>query len=269
MVEFLDQLKKLSFDYATYSGISISPFELEGIVVKEKPVAQAEEKVKQIDNYCLEGYYDEVKAQQEKIVIWEECKDELQKQLVNNLAKRSSTSFYHIWDSGARASSENLTQLFAMRGHATNYLGEVIEMPIVSSLWEGLSPFEFFISVYGAVKGMIDIALKTAQAGDLTRRLVESSQRLTITTSDCQTTLGILLEDNDMLPLGERIYGRYLVQDIFNQEKEVILARNTLLLEAELKKIAENKISAVWVRSPLNCELVERICQKCYGLDLS
>ena len=156
-----------------------------------------------------------------------------------------------------------------MRGHATNYLGEVIETPIISSLWEGLSPFEFFISVYGAVKGMIDIALKTAAAGDLTRRLVESSQRLAITSADCQTSLDILLETNDTLSLNERIYGRYLARDISNQQKEVIIVRNTLLLEAEIKIIQENKILAVWVRSPLNCELVEGICQKCYGLDLS
>src|SRR3989442_8320423 len=105
MVEFLDKLKKLSFDYATYSGISISHFELEGIITKEKQLAKYEAKVKQIDNYYSEGYYDEVKAQQEKIMVWEECKDELQKQLVNNLEKKSNTSFYHIWDSGARASS--------------------------------------------------------------------------------------------------------------------------------------------------------------------
>jgi len=116
---------------------------------------------------------------------------------------------------------------------------------------------------------MIDIALKTAQAGDLTRRLVESSQRLVITSSDCQTSLGILLVEHDILSLNERIYGRYLARDISNQKKAVILVRNTLLLEAEIKTIKENGITTVWVRSPLNCELAEGICQKCYGLDLS
>ena len=96
MVEFLDKLKKLSFDYATYSGISISPFELEVIVTKEEQLVQSEAKSKQIDDYYSQGFYNEAESQQKKIAVWEECKDELQKQLVSNLEKRSNTSFYHI-----------------------------------------------------------------------------------------------------------------------------------------------------------------------------
>jgi DNA-directed RNA polymerase subunit beta' len=155
-----------------------------------------------------------------------------------------------------------------MRGNTTNYLGEIIETPITSSLWEGLSPFEFFISVYGAVKGMIDIALKTAEAGYLTRRLVESAQNLVITSSDCGTKTGTLFVESD-IPLSKRVYGRYLAQDIASKKGEVILVCNTLLLEKEIKIIQENKITEVWAFSPLNCQLVESICQKCYGLDLS
>src|SRR5438094_5776208 len=121
-----------------------------------------------------------------------------------------------------------------MRGHTTNYLGEIIETPITSSLWEGLSPFEFFTSVYGAVKGMIDIALKTAEAGYLTRRLVESAQNLTIISADCGTSTGTLFAEND-IPLIKRVYGRYLAQDIANKKGEIILTHNTLLLEKEVK----------------------------------
>jgi DNA-directed RNA polymerase subunit beta' len=168
----------------------------------------------------------------------------LQKQLISDLEGKTNASFYHIWTSGARASSENLTQLFAMRGHTTNYLGEIIETPIISSLWEGLSPFEFFISVYGAIKGMTDIALKTAAAGDLTRRLVESTQSLTIISSDCQTDLGILLEESDELSLVERVYGRYLARDILDKKKTVLL-RNTLLLEKEIEVVQRSKINSV------------------------
>ncbi|CAG8611881.1 6933_t:CDS:2 [Ambispora gerdemannii] len=223
MVDFLDKLKKLGFDYATSSGISISPWELGTIVDKEKLLTQAEAKINQADSYY----------------------------------------------SQARASSENLTQIFAMRGHTTNYLGEVIETPITSSLWEGLSPLEFFISVYGAIKGMIDLALKTAEAGYLTRRLVESSQNITITSSDCQTQAGALREENIELPLTKQVYGRYLADDIANKKKEIILTRNTLLLEKEIKIIQENQISSVCIRSPWHCETEGGICQKCYGLDLS
>ena len=115
---------------------------------------------------------------------------------------------------------------------------------------------------------MIDIALKTAEAGYLTRRLVESAQNLTIISADCGTSTGTLFAEND-IPLIKRVYGRYLAQDIANKKGEIILTRNTLLLEKEVKVIQENKITAIWAFSPLNCQLVEGICQKCYGLDLS
>src|SRR5205085_8746737 len=155
-----------------------------------------------------------------------------------------------------------------MRGNTTNYLGEVIETPITSSLWEGLSPFEFFISVYGAVKGMIDIALKTAEAGYLTRRLVESTQSLMIISPDCGTNTSNLLMEND-ISLSKRVYGRYLAQNISDEKGGIILTHNTLLLEKEIKIIQANKITEAYVFSPLTCQLVNGICQKCYGLDLS
>ncbi|CAI2162432.1 10709_t:CDS:2 [Funneliformis geosporum] len=217
--------------------------EIAEIASKKEQIQQSEKKIKQIDEHYLQGYYSEEESKQKKIAVWEEY-------------------------SGARASSENLTQLFAMRGHTTNYLGEIIETPIISSLREGLSPFEFFTSVYGAIKGMTDIALKTAAAGDLTRRLVESSQGLTIIASDCQTSAGKLLKETSELSLVERIYGRYLAQDILDK-KTPLLVRNTLLLEKEIEIIQKSKINSAWVRSPATCELADGICQKCYGLDLS
>jgi DNA-directed RNA polymerase subunit beta' len=131
-----------------------------------------------------------------------------------------------------------------------------------------MSPFEFFISVYGAVKGMIDIALKTAEAGYLTRRLVESTQNLVIISPDCGTNAGVLLVEGD-ISLSKRVYGRYLAQDISDKKEEIILTRNTLLLEKEVEIIEANKITEACVFSPLTCQLVNGICQKCYGLDLS
>jgi DNA-directed RNA polymerase subunit beta' len=116
---------------------------------------------------------------------------------------------------------------------------------------------------------MIDIALKTAEAGYLTRRLVEAAQSIIIVSPDCRTNEGILMEENDLLPLDKRIYGRYLLSDVSNKKKEVILTRDTLLLEEEIKIIQNNKITSVWVRSPITCELVNGLCQKCYGADLS
>src|SRR3954453_2389158 len=113
------------------------------------------------------------------------------------------------------------------------------------------------------MKGMIDIALKTAEAGYLTRRLVEAAQSIIIVSPDCQTNAGIIMEENDLLPLDKRIYGRYLSSDVSNKKKELILTRDTLLLEEAIKIIQNNKITSVWVRSPITCELVNGLCQKC------
>jgi DNA-directed RNA polymerase subunit beta' len=132
-----------------------------------------------------------------------------------------------------------------MRGLTTNYLGEIIETPITSSLREGLSPFEFFISVYGAMKGMFNTALTTSEAGYLTRRLVEASYSIIISDSNCQTTAALLLEESGEFPLSRRIYGRYLARDITNNKKETILASDTLLLDNEIKIIKENKIESI------------------------
>ncbi|CAG8808731.1 15144_t:CDS:2, partial [Racocetra persica] len=172
MVDFLDKLKKIGFDYATTSGISISPFELGEVVNKE-----------------------------------------------NHLAR--------------------------------------------------MNPNEFFISVYGAIKGMIDVALKTASAGDLARRLAEASQSIIITAEDCQTRNSILCQENDPALLAEKIYGRCLAQDLTTEQNGVILARNTFLFKKQIQIIQTKQITAVEVRSPLGCELELGICQACYGSDLS
>ncbi|MCE8162738.1 MAG: DNA-directed RNA polymerase subunit beta' [Candidatus Moeniiplasma glomeromycotorum] len=269
MVEFLEQLKKIGFDYATQSGISISPFELTDIIDKSSFFQKVQEEIKQIDHEYEEGYHNEEEDEQKRMTVWENYKENLKNQLINRLEKKTTTSFYQIWNSGARISTESLVQLFAMRGHATNYLGEIIQTPIVSSLWEGLTPPEFFISVYGTIKGMIDIALKTAEAGYLTRRLVESSQNVVILTTDCRTTQGIQLEEENELLLVPKCYGRYLSQAVTDHKKEVILKSNTLLLEKEIQLIQKHKITSLSVFSPLKCEIFEGLCQKCYGSDLT
>jgi DNA-directed RNA polymerase subunit beta' len=187
---------------------------------------------------------------------------------------------YYLWDSGARASSENLTQVFGMRGSMTDYKGNIIETPILSSLKEGLNPFEFFISVYGAMKGMMDTALKTSEAGYLTRQLVETVQNIIIVAEDCQTTEGIQLSElkeggvfddsgDVLMNLEERVTGRYLAQDVKDESKKLTLSKDIVLSAKEVLLLKKNGISAVKVRSPFTCSLVRGICQKCYGLDLS
>lgn len=167
-----------------------------------------------------------------------------------------------------------------MRGSMTDYRGKVIETPIFSSLKEGLNPFEFFISVYGAMKGMMDTALKTAEAGYLTRQLVETVQNIIIMIEDCQTEEGIQISElkesttfgdygNILMNLEERIAGRYLAQDVKVESQKTLLSNGTLLSPKELLLLKDNNISSVKVRSPFTCSLVRGICQKCYGVDLS
>ncbi len=169
-------------------------------------------------------------------------------------------------------------QIFAMRGNMTNYKGEVIETPILSSLKEGLNPFEFFISVYGAIKGMIDIALKTAEAGYLSRRLVETVQNVTVSTEDCFSTRGMrigALQEYDiitnetvvLIPLTKRVYGRYLAEDVLDRNN-LLITRGALILENELELLEKHKIDEVVIRSSLECSLFPTVCQKCYGIDL-
>jgi DNA-directed RNA polymerase subunit beta' len=162
----------------------------------------------------------------------------------------------------------------------TDYRGNVIETPILSSLKEGLNPFEFFISVYGAMKGMMDTALKTAEAGYLTRQLVETVQNIVVMAEDCQTEEGIQLSElkrrtifddsgSVLMNLEERIIGRHLAQDVKLENQEKLLSKGTFLTAKEILLLKENKISTVKVRSPFTCSLTQGVCRKCYGLDLS
>jgi DNA-directed RNA polymerase subunit beta' len=269
MIVFLDKLKEIGFKYATVSGISISPFELEEIIDKNKEVELAHHKSQQIEEFWKQGFYGAEEVYQKKVANWTECKNNLEVQLVNKLTTKKDTSFYSIWDSGARASTENLTQLFVMRGLTNNYLGEIIETPITSSLWGGLTPNEFFISVYGAIKGITDTALKTAEAGYLTRRLVEASQNVIVKELDCQTKLGVWVGKEKGLSWSNKIYGRCLAQDVVTQSGETIFSQGTVLWKKEIETLTENDIGSLVVRSVTNCELLKGVCQKCYGADLS
>lgn len=275
MIVFLDKLKNLGFYWATKSGISVSLFDLPEIAEKADIVQRKQEKLKQIDDYYEQGFYNEQEYVQQKNNTWAECKEELEAEVIRKLETKKNSSLYLLWDSGARSNNENLNQIFGMRGNMNDYQGNTIETPILSSLKDGLTSFEFFISVYGAMKGMIDIALKTSEAGYLTRRLVETVQNLIITKEDCQTDEGIWLKepqedgaiDSPLSNLVERIRGRYSAQDITVEGKK-LLSTNTLILDEKIAVLKANNILAVKVRSPFTCSLIQGICQKCYGCDL-
>jgi DNA-directed RNA polymerase subunit beta' len=279
MSKFLDELKDLGFSFATKSGISISLFDLPDLENKDKLYLEAQKKISDIEEFKQQGFYSELESYEKKIEVWANCKDLLEKELVEKLNQSKETSLYSIWNSGARANSENLMQIFAMRGNMTNYKGEVIETPILSSLKEGLNPFEFFISVYGAIKGMIDIALKTAEAGYLSRRLVESVQNIIVKEDDCGSKVGLWVEslkekdqvtdeESILIPLNKRIYGRFLAKNVKDNDGNILLEENTLVLDKQLEILKDNDIFGVFIRTSLECKLFPGICQKCYGIDL-
>jgi DNA-directed RNA polymerase subunit beta' len=280
MAKFLDDLKSLGFYFATKSGISISIFDIPALENKNEFSLEAQKKIIDIEDYENKGFYTKEESYEKKIEVWAECKNKLEKELIKKLNQSKDTSLYSIWNSEARTNSENLMQIFAMRGNMTNYKGEVIETPILSSLKEGLNPFEFFISVYGAIKGMIDTALKTAEAGYLSRRLVETVQNIVVTKNDCGTENGswfeslnehdyLTDEESVLINLEKRIYGRFLSSDVKDELGNLLLERGSFVLKKELEIIKENNIKGVFIRTSMECELFPGVCQKCYGLNLS
>lgn len=272
IVKFLDDLKDIGFEYSTYSGISISPFELSNPFEegeKEKEVKKTWLDIDKVNDFFSQGFYSKDERKKEIVRLWEKCKTNLQNKLINFLDKKSNFSFYHIWKSEARASSENLTHMFAMRGLTLTHLGQIIEFPVISSIWEGLLPFELVISAFGVIKGMVDIALRTAEAGYLTRRLVEASQDVVIRFNNCNTekSMEVNIDDNFSFE-SDLLFGCYLAEDILMND-ELILSKNILILNDEINLIKENKIKFLKIRVPLFCESIKGICQKCYGADIS
>lgn len=275
IVNLIDNLKEIGFKYSTISGITISPFDLNLEELKEEHLNSFKKNLELQEKHHSEGFFSDRELEIKKIEIVQGLKDKLQSKLNDKLKeeknKKNKTSIYRIWNSGARASIDNLTQILLIRGIIVNYSGKTIKTPIISSLLEGLSPFEFFISIYGARKGMIDTALKTAESGYLTRRLVEAIQNVITTDEDCKDEEGILLKrNNDILSFEREIYGRFLSKDLLNNKGEKILSSDNLILEDELELIRNNNLDHLLVRSPTTCKLEkENLCIKCYGIDLS
>jgi DNA-directed RNA polymerase subunit beta' len=275
--EILDKLKTIGFYYATFSGVTVSVFDLISLEEKEKYFKEVEEKISQVEENYENGFLTKEERKNYIINYWISVKKELQIKLEKKLNESHDNPLHVMLDSGAGTNIANLTQLLVARFFMTNTKGETIEIPIKHSFTEGLNNSEFFISIYGARKGTTDISLKTADAGYLTRILIDSSQDLIVTTADCGTKKGFIVSDiidtkfNEIISsLQKRIFGRYLINDLLNQEGNLLISKNKLILEKEdFDIIKKHKIKEIEVRSVLNCEAVEGICQKCYGVDLA
>ncbi|ARA92750.1 DNA-directed RNA polymerase subunit beta' [Rhodothermaceae bacterium RA] len=280
---FLDDIKELGFEQATAAGLT---FSLADIVVPEAKntlISQANEEVERARNNYAMGFITENERYNQVIDIWTRTNNRVSEVLFDTL-KNDQEGFNAIFmmaDSGARGSKEQIRQLGGMRGlmakpqkSLVGSAGEIIENPIISNFKEGLSVLEYFISTHGARKGLADTALKTADAGYLTRRLVDVAQDVTVTEHDCGTLRGIkisALKDNEEVvePLADRILGRVSVHDVFDPlTGDLIVSANELIDEEKARRVAETSIEEVEIRSALTCETRRGVCALCYGRNL-
>jgi DNA-directed RNA polymerase subunit beta' len=282
--EFLDKLKALGFNYATIAGITVGIDDI--VVPAKKPeiIAAAEKEVARINKEHRSQKISERERQNRVVETWTRVRNEVEEVTMEGLAEIDH-GFNPIWmmaDSGARGSREQIRQLAGMRGlmakpqkRLTGGAGEVIEQPVIRNFKEGLTVLEYFISTHGARKGLADTALKTADAGYLTRRLVDVAQDVIVTIPDCGTIRGIergALKDGEQIvePLHDRVLGRVCVDDVYDpQTDELIAEAGGLIDEVIAERIEKAGIDSVMIRSVLTCESRRGICAKCYGRDLS
>ncbi len=288
-VIFADQLMYTGFHYATRAGVS---FGIDDIVIPEQKtriVASADREVKEIQDQYASGLVTNGERYNKVVDIWSRANDQVAKAMMEKLGseeaqdskgqqvrQKSFNSIFMMADSGARGSAAQIRQLAGMRGLMAKPDGSIIETPITANFREGLNVLQYFISTHGARKGLADTALKTANSGYLTRRLVDVAQDLVVTEPDCGTSNGLtmtpLVEGGDVVEaLGERVLGRVLADDIMKpgSTEEVLIAKGTLLDEKLVRRLEHEGVDQVMVRSPITCETRYGVCAQCYGRDLA
>ncbi len=267
-VELIDGLKRLGFEYSSRSGVSISIFDAVIAAEKKQLIADADLKVEEIDKNFRRGLITEIEKLRLAEEIWASLTNEIDEITWKNLPEENSLRI--LLDSGARGSRDQIKQLAGMRGLVVDPMGRIIELPTKTNYREGLGVYEYFTSTRGARKGLVDKALKTADAGHLTRRLVDVTHDVLVRENDCGTTEGIVLENPGTRKKFEfKILGRYTPVDIKDENKKTVIKKDTLLTEDVLSKVELEKIKEIVVRSTLTCETKYGICQKCYGYDLA
>ncbi len=270
--ETLDNLKQLGFEYATKSGTTIAAKDIEVPRSKAKLLEEGNEKVAVIENQYNRGLITDDERYSSTVQVWTDTTETIKNTISQSLDRYGGV--YMMANSGAKGNIGQITQMAGMRGLMTDPSGRIIEFPIKSSFREGLNVMEYFISTHGARKGLADTALRTSDAGYLTRRLIDVSQDLIIFEEDCGTEEGIwLIEKSDqrlLMPLYDRLIGRIAAADIINPNNgETLVRRNEEIDVALAKEIVEAGITQVYIRSPLCCHARRGICQFCYGRDLA
>ena len=274
---FLDRLKDLGFKHATESGVSISADDIRIPDMKAGKIADSKNRVIEIQKQFEAGLLTEQERYNKIIDVWTDTNNTLASEMMDLVQtdKDGFNSIHMMADSGARGSAAQIRQLAGMRGLMAKPSGDIIETPIISNFKEGLNVIEYFISTHGARKGLADTALKTANAGYLTRKLVDVAQNVKIVEHDCHTHEGIEISDisdqNTLIEsLEDRLVGRVLADDIIDPiSNEILFAEGTLLDEVSAKVISEAGIKSAHIRTPTTCKSQDGICALCYGVNLA
>ncbi|MDO5557730.1 MAG: DNA-directed RNA polymerase subunit beta' [Clostridia bacterium] len=271
--ELLDYIKSIGFKYSTKGAVTVSVADVKVPEEKAKILSDASLQVNNILKKYKRGLITENERYESVIKIWDKATDEVADVMKNNFEKTNPV--YMMAESGARGNMSQLRQIAGMRGLMASTTGKTVEIPIKSCFREGLDALEYFISAHGARKGLSDTALRTAESGYLTRRLVDVSQDIIVREDDCGTTEGIEVSDikdgNQVIEkLEERLLGRFVLEDLFNPEtNELIVDTDTMITEAIIEKIIAAGIDKVKVRSVLGCRTKHGVCSKCYGMGLA
>ena len=282
-VKLIDDLKNLGYNYVTVSGASMGLKDMIRPADKDDVIAKARQEAEKVQAQFQQGVITDGERHNKVVDIWsaatEKVGEDLYKTIDRNISEDNPkptelNPVFMMVDSKARGSKLQIRQLAGMRGLMANPSGDIIERPITASFREGLSVLEYFISSHGARKGLADTALKTADAGYLTRKLVDVSQDVIISTEDCNTVNGIEVEaivegDEVKVTLAQRVLGRTALYDVIDSAKNVIVRANEIIDEEACKAISKSGIEKIWIRSGLTCDAEHGMCAKCYGRDLS
>lgn len=270
-----DSLKELGFRYATVAGVSISIDDLKVPPIKAELLEAAEVEIRETEERYARGEITEVERFQKVIDTWNSTSENLKDEVVTNFrATDPLNSVYMMAFSGARGNLSQVRQLVGMRGLMADPQGEIIDLPIKTNFREGLTVTEYIISSYGARKGLVDTALRTADSGYLTRRLVDVSQDVIVREIDCGTQRGISLRamkdgDRTLISLSDRLLGRVLARDAHDDKTGELVATRNQDMDQDLAQEIGDRVEEVLVRSPLTCEAARSVCQKCYGWSLA
>lgn len=271
-----DRLKDLGFYYATKAGISLSLEDLRIPPKKQELLRSTFNSIKKTDIRYKKGEITAVERFQKVIDTWNDASDQLKQEVIKYFRQTDPlNSIYMMAFSGARANISQVKQLVGMRGLMADPQGQIIDLPIFRNFREGLTITDYFISSYGARKGLVDTALRTADSGYLTRRLVDVAQDVIVREHDCKTSRGIVIEEmsdnqNVLISLGQSLLGRVLAEDVIDYQSNTLIAKSNQCIDSSiLDSIQKSKISNVLVRSPLTCSSAGSICQLCYGWNLA